>query len=165
MKHFVAASCPRTPDSQNYMLVTYIDDPGPWEKAAIGADGRGLADNIRNFWQFAMDNDLVVAPHFVDPQADRSDPNAHATSPALRIVSSNDEGIIVRGVKAIGTATPFADYLHAFSSGPARRATRSSTVSARQTSKASRSSAATVWSRPTPSSIRLRRKATSSTRR
>ncbi len=112
MKHFVAASCPRTPDSQNYMLVTYIDDPEPWEKAAIGADGRELADNIRNFWQFAMDHDLVVAPHFVDPQADRSDPNAHATSPALRIVSSNDEGILVRGVKAIGTATPFADFLH-----------------------------------------------------
>ena len=34
------------------------------------------------------------------------------TSPALRIVSSNDEGILVRGVKAIGTATPFADFLH-----------------------------------------------------
>ncbi len=74
------------PNSQNYMLVTYIDDPEPWEKASIGADGRGLADNIRNFWQQAMDHDLVVAPHFVDPQADRSDPNAHANSPALRIL-------------------------------------------------------------------------------
>ena len=112
MKHFVAASCPRTPDSQNYMLVTYIDDPDPWEKASIGADGRGLADNIRNFWQQAMDQDLVVAPHFVDPQADRSDPNAHANSPALRILSTNDEGILVNGVKAIGTASAFADFLH-----------------------------------------------------
>ena len=112
MKHFVAASCPRTPDSQNYMLVTYIDDPEPWEKAAIGADGRGLADNIRNFWRYAMDNDLVVAPHFVDPQADRSDPGAHAVSPALRIVATSDQGIVVNGVKAIGTATPFADFLH-----------------------------------------------------
>jgi len=90
MRHFVAASMPRTPDSQNYMLVTYIDDPDPWEKASIGAEGRGLADNIRNFWQYAMDNDLVVAPHFVDPQADRSDPNAHANSPALRILSTSD---------------------------------------------------------------------------
>ena len=112
MKHFVAASCPRTPDSQNYMLVTYIDDPDPWEKASIGADGRGLADNIRNFWQQAMDQDLVVAPHFVDPQADRSDPNAHANSPALRILSTNDEGILVNGVKAIGTASAFGDFLH-----------------------------------------------------
>ena len=112
MRHFVAASMPRTPDSQNYMLVTYIDDPEPWEKASIGAEGRGLADNIRNFWQYAMDNDLVVAPHFVDPQADRSDPNAHANSPALRIVSTNDEGILVNGVKAIGTASAFGDFLH-----------------------------------------------------
>ena len=78
MKHFVAASCPLTPYLQNYMLVTYIDDPDPWEKASIGADGRGLADNIRNFWQQAMDQDLVVAPHFVDPQADRSDPTGDA---------------------------------------------------------------------------------------
>ena len=94
------------------MLVTYIDDPEPWEKASIGAEGRGLADNIRNFWQYAMDHDLVVAPHFVDPQADRSDPNAHANSPALRIVSTNDEGIVVNGVKAIGTASAFGDFLH-----------------------------------------------------
>jgi 4-hydroxyphenylacetate 3-monooxygenase/chlorophenol-4-monooxygenase component 2 len=112
MKHFVAASCPRTPDSQNYMLVTYIDDPEPWEKASVGAAGRGLADNIRNFWRYAMDLDLVVAPHFVDPQADRSDPNAHAASPALRIAATNNQGIVVNGVKAIGTATPFADFLH-----------------------------------------------------
>ncbi len=112
MRQFVAASCPRTPDSQNYMLVTYIDDPEPWENASIGADGRGLAQNIRNFWNYAVENDLVVAPHFVDPQADRSDPNAHANSPALRIIETNDEGILVNGVKAIGTASAFADYLH-----------------------------------------------------
>jgi aromatic ring hydroxylase len=112
MKQFVAASMPRTPDSQNYMLVTYIDDPEPWEKAAIGADERGLANNIRNFWQYAMDHDLVVAPHFVDPQADRSDPNAHANSAALRIVSTSDAGILVNGVKAIGTASAFGDFLH-----------------------------------------------------
>jgi len=112
MRHFVAASMPRTPDAQNYMLVTYIDDPDPWERSSIGAEGRGLADNIRNFWHHAMDNDLVVAPHFVDPQADRSDPNAHATSPALRIVATSDEGIVLNGVKAIGTASAFADFLH-----------------------------------------------------
>ena len=53
-----------------------------------------------------------MAPHFVDPQADRSDPNAHANSPALRIVSANDEGIVVNGVKAIGTASAFGDFLH-----------------------------------------------------
>jgi len=77
MKHFVAASCPRTPDVQNYILVTYVDDPEPWEKAAVGADGRNLARNIVEFYRHAMENDLVCAPHFVDPQADRSSTAAH----------------------------------------------------------------------------------------
>ena len=31
------------------MLVTYIDDPEPWEKASIGADGRGLAEQHPQF--------------------------------------------------------------------------------------------------------------------
>ena len=137
MKHFVAASCPRTPDSQNYMLVTYIDDPEPWEKAAIGADGRGLADNIRNFWQYAMDNDLVVAPHFVDPQADRSDPErarelagaAHRRRPTTRASWSTASR---RSAPPRRSAT---SCISACSSGPAPRATRSSTASARRTCK------------------------------
>lgn len=112
MKNFVAASCPRMPDVQNYILVTYIDDPEPWETASVGAEGRGLANNIRSFYQHAMDNDFVCAPHFVDPQADRSSPDAHAVSPALRIVETNDKGIVVNGVKAIGTGSAFADFLH-----------------------------------------------------
>lgn len=112
MKLFVAGSMPRTPDSQNYMLFTYIDDPQPWEDASIGADGRDLARNIVEFWDYAKANDLVVAPHFVDPQADRSSPDAHAASPALRITETTERGIVVNGVKAIGTASPFADWIH-----------------------------------------------------
>src|SRR5690242_6949265 len=112
MKHFVAASCPRTPDVQNYIMVTYADDPEPWETAAVGADGRGLARNIVEFYRHAMDRDLVCAPHFVDPQADRSSTEAHGTSPALRVVSTNDDGIVVNGVKAIGTGSAFGDFLH-----------------------------------------------------
>lgn len=165
MKHFVAASCPRTPDSQNYMLVTYIDDPEPWEKASIGAESRPLADNIRRFWRYAMDNDLIVAPHFIDPQADRSDPNAHATSPALRIVSTSDDGILVNGVKAIGTASAFCDFLHlGVFFRPGARAIRSSTAYAPRTCPASRSCAARASSPPTGSSILWRHRATSSTR-
>ena len=162
MRHFVAASCPRTPDSQNYMLVTYIDDPEPWEKASIGADGRGLADNIRNFWQYAMDHDLVVAPHFVDPQADRSDPNAHANSPALRIVETNDEGILVNGVKAIGTATAFGDYLHlGVFFRPGAKGDQIIYGVCPANSKASPSSAARASSQTIRSSIRSPRRATS----
>jgi 4-hydroxyphenylacetate 3-monooxygenase/chlorophenol-4-monooxygenase component 2 len=112
MKELVAASLPRTPDVNNYMLLTYVDDPKPWEQASKGADGRNLSKSIVDFYRFAVDNDLNVAPHFVDPQADRSNPDAHAASPALRIVETNDTGIVVRGMKSLGTSSPFADYIH-----------------------------------------------------
>ena len=112
MRHFVAASCRARPIRKTTCWSPISTTRSRGRTASIGAEGRGLADNIRNFWQYAMDHDLVVAPHFVDPQADRSDPNAHANSPALRIVETTDEGIIVNGVKSIGTASAFADYLH-----------------------------------------------------
>jgi hypothetical protein len=38
-----------------------------------------IADNSRNFSQFGTHNDLVVAPHFIDPQVGRSDPDAHGS--------------------------------------------------------------------------------------
>jgi len=112
MRELGGTSFPRMPDTNNYPLLTYVDDPQPWENAAIGAEGRGLAKNIIDFFEFARNNDLNCTPQFVDPQADRSTPDAQARSPALRIVETNDDGIIVDGVKAIGTGTAFGDWIH-----------------------------------------------------
>ena len=100
------------PDTNNYTLLTYVDDPQPWEKSAVGAEGRGLAKNIVEFYAFARNHDLNCTPQFVDPQADRSTTEAQAKSPALRVVETNDEGIVVDGVKAIGTGTAFGDWIH-----------------------------------------------------
>lgn len=112
MREVGGTSFPRLPDTNNYPLLTYVDDPLPWEASAIGAEGRGLAGNIVEFFRFARDNDLNCPPQFVDPQADRSSVEAQARSPALRIVETNDEGIVVDGVKAIGTGTAFGDWIH-----------------------------------------------------
>ena len=43
---------------------------------------------------------------------DRSSPDAQAKSPGLRIVEKNERGIVVDGVKAIGTGVAFADWIH-----------------------------------------------------
>jgi len=102
----------RTPDANNSVLLTYYDDPEPWEQQSVGTEGRNLSESMRNFWQFAMENDLNVSPAFVDPQTDRGREEAQAESPALRLVESTDEGIIVRGVKAIGTGSAFGDWIH-----------------------------------------------------
>lgn len=112
LRQMGGATVPRTPDVNNFILLTYIDDPEPWETESIGTEGRGLADNIRNFWDYAVSRDLNPAPAFVDPQTDRSRPEAQAESPALRVVEMNDEGIVVRGVKAIQTGAIFADWIH-----------------------------------------------------
>jgi aromatic ring hydroxylase len=103
---------PRTPDVNNYVLVTYVDDPEPWSSQSVGTGGRDLTGGILDFWNLVRDGDLNAQPAFVDPQTDRSRESAQAESPALRVVDSNDEGITVRGVKAIGTGTAFADWIH-----------------------------------------------------
>src|SRR6266576_3713958 len=112
MREIGGTSFPRMPDTNNYTLLTYVDDPQPWEKSAIGAEGRGLANNIVEFFEFARNNDLNCTPQFVDPQADRSTTEAQARSPALRVVETNDKGIVVDGVKAIGTGVAFGDWIH-----------------------------------------------------
>lgn len=107
-----ATAFARLPDANNSILLTYIDDPAPWEENSVGTEGRGLADNIERWWAHLRDNDLNTGPLFVDPQTDRGRESAQAEGPALRVVSSDDAGIVVRGVKAIGTGTAFADVIH-----------------------------------------------------
>jgi aromatic ring hydroxylase len=107
-----AGAAPRTPDVNNYVLLTYIDDPVPWSEQSQGTGGRDLTVGIRDFWDLVRAEDLNAAPAFVDPQTDRSRESAQAESPALRVVETREDGIVVQGIKAIATGTPFADYVH-----------------------------------------------------
>ena len=112
LRELAGASFGRLPDANNYTLLTYKDDPEPWEKQSIGTEGRNLAQNIRDFIKLAEDKDLNCPLNFVDPQADRSSPDAQARSPNLRVVSKNESEIIVEGVKAVATGLHTADYIH-----------------------------------------------------
>lgn len=100
----------RLPDASTSVLFTLIDDPDPWEKASVGTEGRGLADNIRRFWAKARDNNWNTVPLFIDTQPDRSSPDAFKTSPDLKLISSDDEGITVNGLKAVSTGAIFAEW-------------------------------------------------------
>jgi aromatic ring hydroxylase len=112
LRELGGGATPRTPDVNNYPLMTYIDDPKPWSDQSVGTGGRDLTAGILDFWNEVRDGDLNAAPAFVDPQADRSRESAQADSPALRVVGMSEEGITVRGVKAIGTGAAFGDWIH-----------------------------------------------------
>jgi aromatic ring hydroxylase len=112
LREITAASYGRLPDAHNYVFTTYADDPDVWEKQSIGAEGRKLTQNIREFLKLLREQDLNCAINFVDPQTDRSSPDAQTRSPNLRIVEKTDEGVIVNGVKSVGTGIPFSDYMH-----------------------------------------------------
>ncbi|MGW1542027.1 4-hydroxyphenylacetate 3-hydroxylase N-terminal domain-containing protein [Streptomyces sp. NPDC002309] len=100
----------RTPCANNYGLITYEEDPQPWSDQSVGTDGRDLTVGIRKFLEMVKEEDYNCAFAFIDPQIDRS--RTHAAKSALRIVETREDGIVVKGVKAVSTGTPFADYIH-----------------------------------------------------
>lgn len=112
MRELGGGVVPRSPDVNNYPLLTYVDDPEPWSDQSVGTGGRDLTKGILDFWNVVRDADLNCAPAFVDPQMDRSRDSAQAESPALRVVDTREDGIVVRGVKSISTGAAFADWIH-----------------------------------------------------
>ena len=165
MKQFVAASCPRTPDSQNYMLVTYIDDPEPWEKAAIGAE-RPRA--CRQHPQFLALRDGQRSGRRAAFRRSAGRPFRPGRARGLAgFAHRRDQRRGHRRQRRQGDrhrdAIRAISCISACSSGPAPRAIRSSTVSARRTCLASPSCVAKAWCSAIRSSIRWRRRATSST--
>ena len=99
----------RPPASMLPVFYTLYQDPEPWEQESQGHDGRPLAQNIRDKWDYLMRGDLSASPMFLDVQGDRSSPDTVAATPQLRMVEKNDQGIVVRGWKAIGTGVAFAN--------------------------------------------------------
>ena len=101
----------RPPASMNCVMFAQIDDPEPWEANSTLHDGHPLAQNIRDQWARLKAHDLSISPMFLDVQYDRGRDDAMAETPMLHLVDRNDEGIIVKGWKAIGTGMAFADEL------------------------------------------------------
>lgn len=112
IKALGGGSSPRTPAANNVGLVTYEDDPQPWSDTSVGTDGRDLTVGTRDFLDFVKAGDLNVCFAFNDVQLDRSKESSAQNSPTLRVVETREDGIVVRGVKAVSTGTPFADWIH-----------------------------------------------------
>lgn len=110
-REFKGAIFTRPPASMNCVMFAQIDDPEPWEENSTLHEGHPLAQNIRDQWDRLREHDLSISPMFLDVQYDRSREDAMADTPMLKIMSTNDDGIVVKGWKAIGTGMAFANEL------------------------------------------------------
>src|SRR5262245_24210834 len=137
MKQFVAASCPRMPDVQNYIMVTYIDDPEPWRRPRSAP--RGAASPTTSAASIGMRwTTISSAPRISSirrptvPIRPRTAPRRRCASsrPPTKASSSTASRPSARGRLSATSLIP------ACSSGRARRAIRSSTASAPPTRRA-----------------------------
>ena len=101
----------RPPCGMNVVMFAQVDDPEPWEENSTLHDGHSLAQNIRDQFARLKKYDHSISPMFLDVQFDRGRDDAMAETPMLQLIGKDDEGITVRGWKAIGTGIAFANEL------------------------------------------------------
>ncbi|MER6958023.1 4-hydroxyphenylacetate 3-hydroxylase N-terminal domain-containing protein [Streptomyces sp. NPDC000618] len=88
-----------------------------------GAAGHfgGYQENIRDFWQFARESNLILTHAISDPPADRHlGPDVRGEVQTLRAVRTTGDGVVVRGAKMLATLSPFADELVVYPFRPLR---------------------------------------------
>src|SRR5262249_55639917 len=111
-RHFRGGIFTRPPAGMNAVMFTQVDDQKPWAENSRFKNGkRDLSKNIERQWEEVTSKDLAISPMFLDVQFDRGRDNAMAETPMLKIVEERDDGILVRGWKAIGTSVPFVNHL------------------------------------------------------
>jgi 4-hydroxyphenylacetate 3-monooxygenase len=99
----------RTPDYLNYTFACFAARADVW---ARNGNERG-AQNLVAYQRYMRDADLSTTHTLVNPQVDRSLPEAEqaAGEVALHKVGETGEGIVVRGARMLATLAPFADEL------------------------------------------------------
>lgn len=81
------------------------------------ADPR-FGDNIRNYYEYVRENDLLLTHTLINPPANRAAAPADQTDPhlAAAVIGQNADGIVVRGARMLATLGPVADELMVFPS-------------------------------------------------
>lgn len=79
---------------------------------------RGFGDNMRRYYEYVRDNDLLMTHTLINPQANRSQPAGAQRDPyqAAQIVKETDSGIVIRGARMLATIGPIADEIVVFPS-------------------------------------------------
>ena len=90
---------------------------------AAAADFFGQVDpryagNIRKYYEFIRENDLLLTHTLINPQTNRAVGVAKQADPflAARIVKETDAGVVIRGARMLATLGPISDEIMVFPS-------------------------------------------------
>lgn len=97
----------RSPDHVASFITGLAMDPGLFE-----ANRKGFGDNVLNYHKHLRQKDLFASYVVISPQGARN-PELYnregKTVPALQVTKETDDGIVLNGVKMLGTGAVFSD--------------------------------------------------------
>jgi 4-hydroxyphenylacetate 3-monooxygenase len=99
----------RTPDYLNVTFACFAGRSDVWARRG----NEQHAENLVAYQRFMRDHDLSTTHALMNPQVDRSKPEAEQAmgEVSLHKVDETDSSIIVRGARMLATLAPFADEL------------------------------------------------------
>src|SRR5918998_1367383 len=99
----------RTPDYLNYTFACFAARADIWARYGNEEGARNIVEYQRQM----RDNDLALTHTLINPQVDRSVPEAEQAGGdvSLHKVEDTENGILVRGARMLATLAPFADEL------------------------------------------------------
>ncbi len=102
----------RTPDYLNSDLMALAS-----ASKFFGRKDPRFGENVRKYYEFVRENDLLLTHTLIHPQANRSVGPSKQSDPflAARIEDKNDEGVVIRGARMLATL-PLADEIMVFPS-------------------------------------------------
>jgi 4-hydroxyphenylacetate 3-monooxygenase len=93
----------RAPDNFPSYVSGLVMDP-----AMFDGIRQGFGDNIKNYYRHMRGNDIFASHTVTNPQGWRNtSPEQKRRSPTLKVVAEKDDGVVVNGLKMLGTATAF----------------------------------------------------------
>lgn len=116
LAHYSAGMLGRTPD---YVNVTTAGFAGRPDVFGMKGDTRAV-EALRRFQREVALRDLALTHTIVHPVADKGVDDIKGLNGelALKIVSRNEQGIVVRGARVLATLGPFADELFVYPGQP-----------------------------------------------
>lgn len=107
----------RTGDYLNSCL-TALAAAEKWFAKASGNSGIDFGANIRAYYEYCRENDLLATHTLIPPQVNRSVSGSEQLGGQLaaRIIEERDDGIVIHGARMLATIAPIADELLVFPS-------------------------------------------------